>query len=156
MRYLIGAMCTLVILTSACAPAAVPSGERSALYEYTMDAPTRTLGSGERLELTWKPRLVAGGASGVFDVQLCAALFGPFDGVDVLKKQMEALSPKPICPMAGAAVTTGPLRTTSSNSTPLSAEIVVPVTPGFYDLRQISITGTNSTMAGGIVEVRPR
>jgi hypothetical protein len=148
-----------LVVASSCGPAAAPgnsSREGHALYHYLIDTPTRPLTAGDRIQLSWKPRLAASDASEVTDVVLCAALFGPFESADVLKKAMDGLSPKASCPMTGSAVATEPLRTPSNSDKSVATEITVPSRPGFYDFRQVAVTGTSAMSGAGIIEVRPR
>jgi hypothetical protein len=152
----------LAVLSSGCGAAASPpvSSVTYASYQYTVAVPTQPLAPNEVLHLVWEPKQAAGSASAISDLQLCVALFGPWDSVEALKKAMSGAEPRPSCPPDGAIAASDTIRTTSNSGARFTADLAVPSAPGFYDLHQISITsagGATSTMrAGGIIEVRKR
>ena len=118
-----------------------------------LEVPTKPVSPNEQLKLAWKAQLAAQPSSALFEIQLCAALFGPWETVEALKKA--APQDTRSCPPAGAIATSEIVRTASNNGAPQAATIKVPSAPGFYDLRQISVYGAgNSTSAGSIIEVR--
>jgi len=146
----------IAALVVSCSPfgAATPtSGQRYPMYQYVLVVPTRPVSPNEPLTLTWEPKLAAQPSSTLFEVQLCIALFGPWDSVEALKKA--ATQETRSCPPNGAIATSPTLRTASANGSPLTAEIVTPSARGFYDLRQISVyDASNSMSAGAVIEVR--
>jgi hypothetical protein len=147
---------SIVLLAVSCAPAAQAptTAQRYPLYQYVLVVPTKPVTPNERLTLTWEPKLAAQPSSTRFEMQLCVALFGPWESVDALKKGMDTRDTKS-CPPSGAAATSPTLRAASATGAPLTTEIVAPSARGFYDLRQITVYDAgNSMSAGGIVEVR--
>ena len=146
----------IAALAVSCTPVGAPtadSGQRFALYQYMLEVPTKPVSPNEQLKLAWKAQLAAQPSSALFEIQLCAALFGPWETVEALKKA--APQDTRSCPPAGAIATSEIVRTASNNGAPQAATIKVPSAPGFYDLRQISVYGAgNSTSAGSIIEVR--
>jgi len=123
------------------------------MYQYVLEVPTKPVSPNERLKLAWKPQLASQPSSTLFDIQLCVALFGPWDSVDALKKA----APQDIksCPPSGATTTSQTLRVASNAGDLLAAELTVPSAPGFYDLRQITVYDPgNSMSAGAVIEVR--
>ena len=108
----------------------------------------------QRLILTWEPQGAAEPSSTIFEVQLCVALFGPWESVDALKRAPQPPESRS-CPPTGAVATSSTLRTTTHSGARMASELTVPLAPGFYDLRQISILGTgNVTSAGSVIDVR--
>ena len=123
------------------------------MYQYVLNVPTRPVSPNERLTLTWEPKLAAQPSNSINEVQLCVALFGPWESVEALKGA--ATEETKSCPPNGAIATSPTLRTASANGSPLTAEIVTPSARGFYDLRQISVYDPgNWTSAGSVIEVR--
>ena len=123
------------------------------MYQYVLVVPTRPVSPNERLTLTWEPKLAAQPSSTLFEVQLCVALFGPWESVEALKGA--ATQETTSCPPNGAIATSPTLRTASANGSPLTAEIVTPSARGFYDLRQISVYDAGNWMsAGSVIEIR--
>lgn len=123
------------------------------MYQYALVVPTKPVSPNERLTLTWEPRLAPQPSSTLFEIQLCVALFGPWDSVEALKRA--APQDAKSCPPGGAVATSQTLRAASNTGAQLAANITVPSATGFYDLRQISVfDGGNSTTAGAVIEVR--
>lgn len=151
-----------VLIGTSCGPvfATAPASPQFAYYQYTVAIPTTPLAPNEQLHLVWEPQLAPGRASAVSAVQLCVALFGPWETVGALKTAMSAAGAGTACPPKGAIVSSETLRTTSNSGARLTTELVVPSAPGFYDIDQISINGeaaaTSATTGGGIIEVRSR
>ncbi|HYT75102.1 MAG TPA: hypothetical protein VEL79_10175 [Vicinamibacterales bacterium] len=149
----------IAALAVSCSPfgAATPaSGQRYPTYQYVLVVPTRPVSPNERLTLTWEPKLAAQPSSTLFELQLCVALFGPWDSVEALKKgaPQDTKSWKS-CPAAGAIATSQTLRTASASGARLAAEITVPFAPGFYNLREITVYDAgDSTSTGSVIEVR--
>jgi hypothetical protein len=140
----------IVLLAVSCTPV---STQRYPLYQYSLQAPTKPLSPNELLSLVWEPRLASEGSAGVTDIQLCVALFGPWETVEALKRA--AAPDTRSCPPPGAIATSQTLRTSSASGARLAADIRVPSVPGFYDLLQISVYDPgNSTSGGAVIEVR--
>jgi hypothetical protein len=141
-----------VLLAVSCTPAATPA-QRFPVYEYVLQVPTKPVSPNERLTLPWEPRLAPQLSSDLFEIQLCVAVFGPWESVEALKKS--APQDTKSCPPTGAIATSQMVRTASGGGARLAAEITAPSAPGFYDLRQISVYGAgNSTSGGSVIEVR--
>ena len=123
------------------------------MYQYVLEVPTKPVGPNEQLKLAWKPQLATQPSSELFEIQLCAALFGPWETVDALKKAAQPDTRS--CPPPGAISTSQTVRTASNIGVPQLATIKVPSAPGFYDLRQISVYSPGNAWSGGsVVEVR--
>ena len=144
----------ITLLGAACAPVVTTaSGQRFETYQYVLEVPVKPVSPNERLKLAWKPQLASQPSSALFEIQLCVALFGPWESVEALKKA--AQPDTRACPPVGAVATSETARVASNNGQPLAAIVTVPSAPGFYDLRQISIYGAgNSMSAGSVIEVR--
>jgi hypothetical protein len=124
------------------------------MYQYVVQVPTKPVSPNERLKLAWEPRLASGTSASIYEIQLCVALFGPWESVDALKKAMGPRDTRS-CPPPGASVASETSRIASNSGTPMATEVIVPSAPGFYDLRQISIfSAGNSTSAAAVIEVR--
>jgi hypothetical protein len=126
---------------------------RFARYQYALEVPTKPVTPNERLKLAWNPQLQSAPSPAPFEIQLCVALYGPWESVEALKRapSQDARS----CPPAGAIATSQTLRVASNAGDLLATDLTVPSTPGFYNLLQISILGSsNSTSAGSVIEVR--
>jgi hypothetical protein len=123
------------------------------MYQYVVQVPTKPVTPNERLTLVWEPRLASESSAGVSDIQLCVALFGPWESVEALKRA--AAPDTRSCPPPGAIATSQTLRTSSASGARLAADITAPSAPGFYDLLQISVYDPgNSTSGGAVIEVR--
>jgi hypothetical protein len=150
------ALLAIALLAVSCAPfgTSTPSSDqRYAMYQYAIEVPTKPVTPNQRLSLTWEPRQAATTSPSFSDVQLCVALFGPFESVEALKRAAQPEAPS--CPPTGATATSQTLRTTTHSGARMATDVMVPSAPGFYDLRQISILGVgNSTSAGSVIEVR--
>ena len=94
-----------------------------------------------------------------YDIRLCVGVFGPYGSIESLK-QASSSGAKVDCPIASAAVATDVLRAQSSDGTPMEATLTLPSQPGFYDVRQVAISGNDparsATSAAGIIEIRGR
>jgi hypothetical protein len=144
-------------LGAGCAPVAPPQVGLTSypFYQYTIAPPTEPVAPNEQLHLVWEPHLASDRQSAIADLQLCIALFGPWDTVEALKTAMSN-GVRPSCPPSGAVVASDPVRTTSASGARFTTDLLVPSAAGFYDLHQFSITSGGSTSAGGIIEVRKR
>jgi len=148
---------SIVLLAVSCAPSSSPTpgpAQTYPMYQYVVQVPTKPLSPNERLKLAWEPRLASGTSSSIYELQLCVALFGPWESVDALKKAMATRDTRS-CPPLGATVASVTERVASNTGARMDTEVMVPSAPGFYDLRQISIfSAGNSTSAGSVIEVR--
>jgi hypothetical protein len=145
---------SIVLLAMSCAPVTTPtSTQRFPMYQYSLQFPTKPVSPNERVTLAWEPRLQSESSPSVYEIQLCVALFGPWQSVEALKN-----APQPntrSCPPPGAIAMSETLRTPSNTGSPQAATITVPSAPGFYDVRQISVySGSSATSAGSVIEVR--
>lgn len=151
------ALLAVAFLAVSCAPfgtSTPDSGQRYAVYRYAAQVPSTPVSPNQRLILTWEPQAAAEPSSRFFEIQLCVALFGPWESVDALKRAPQPLESRS-CPPTGAAATSSTLRTTTHSGARMASELAVPSAPGFYDLRQISIMGAgNARSAGSVIEVR--
>ncbi len=151
------ALLAVALLAVSCAPLGTStpsSGQRYAMYQYAVEVPTKPVTPNQRLILTWEPRLASETSSTFSDIQLCVALFGPWESVEALKRSAQ-VDARPSCPPTGASATSQTLRTTTHSGARMATDVMVPSAPGFYDLRQISIFGAgNATSAGSVIEVR--
>lgn len=146
------ASCALVVLV-ACGPVTTPS--QFVAYRYTADVPAGPFAPGEVVRVTWVPSQLSTTKSDVYEIELCAGFFGPWDSPQALKDQNKPMS-RPACPLPDAQVAGEPAHSRSNIGARLTTDLIAPAMPGFYDLRQIVITGGNATVAGSVVEVRPR
>jgi len=123
------------------------------MYQYVLEVPTKPASPNEQLKVAWKPQLAAQPSSELFEIQLCVALFGPWETVEALKKAAQPDTRS--CPPAGAIATSETVRTASNNGAPQAATIKLPSAPGFYDLRQISVYSQGDAWsAGSVIEIR--
>jgi hypothetical protein len=146
----------IAALAASCGPfTSTPAPANSyPMYQYVVQIPTKPVSPGEPLKLAWEPRLASGSSSSIYEIQLCVALFGPWESVDALKKAMATRDTRS-CPPDGASVASETERVASNTGARMATEVMVPSAPGFYDLRQISIfSAGNSTSAGSVIEVR--
>ena len=151
----------MALLISSCGPAA--SAPQYPAYQYRIATPTQPVAPNEQLHLTWEPQLMPQRDTAIADVQLCVALFGPWDTVEALKTALAKDVPAK-CPPDGTLVASDTIRTTSNSGARFTADLTAPSAPGFYDLHQISISsaatsygGTGGSMsASGIIEVRKK
>ena len=152
-------------LASACAPS--PLGPTGLSYRYELGPSPGVLFVGEPLRFEWEPRRQLSGTVTVSDLTLCFALFGPWPDAETLKRESQAQPVQsPACPPPGAAVVSDVARTTSTAGIALKTEAPGPTRPGFYNLRQITLSvgpvqpdrssGGGSIVADRIVEVRAR
>jgi hypothetical protein len=147
----------IAVITVSCAPfnTSTPASAQSyPMYQYVVQVPTKPVSPNERLKLAWEPRLASGSSTTIYEIQLCVALFGPWESVDALKKAMAPRDTRS-CPPVGASVVSETERVASNIGARMATEVIVPSAPGFYDLRQISILSAgNSTSSASIIEVR--
>lgn len=146
----------VALLGVSCVPlGASPSpSQRYANYQYVLQVPTKPVSPSQRLILTWEPQLAAEQSSSLSEMQLCVALFGPWESVEALKKAAQ-LDSRPSCPPTGAVATSATLRTTTNSGARMATDLLVPSAPGFYNLLQISIfSAGDTTSAGSVLEVR--
>lgn len=123
------------------------------MYSYSLQFPTKPVSPNERMTLAWEPRLQPESSPSVYEIQLCVALFGPWESVEAMKKAAQPDTRS--CPAVGAVATSETARIASNNGQPQAADITAPSVPGFYDLWQISIYGSaNSARTGSVIEVR--
>ena len=149
----------LALLAATCGPAASVPEPRFPQYQYAIAIPATPVAPNEELHLVWEPHLAPGLATAVSTMELCVALFGPWESVDALKSAMSSAVTGPSCPPKGAALSSDTLRTRSDSGARLATDLVIPSATGFYDVRQITITVTSGATAGamsgdGIIEVR--
>jgi hypothetical protein len=109
----------------------------------------------------WTPRPVQASASDPYEVRLCVGVFGSYGSVETLKKDQESASTgKPECPIASAVVGSEMFRTRSDEGRQFEAYLTLPTQPGFYNVRQIVVSGIapnySATTAAGIIEIRGR
>jgi hypothetical protein len=150
---LLGLACSALILLVACTPAAPQS--RFVAYQYAAEVPIGPFAPGEVVSVEWVPKELSTDRSDVYDVQLCVGFFGPWDSPQALKDQNRP-DAQAACPLTDAKVASQLTRARSNIGTRLTTRLVAPSTPGFYDLRQIVITGGNAMLGGSVVEIRAR
>jgi len=114
---------------------------------------------GAAFHVDWIPELVRTDPSEPYEIRLCIGVFGSFDNASALKEAgSRAGGEEPECPPAGAAVASGVLRTRSDTGDRLGADLVLPRVSGFYDVREIAISGVeptySATSASGAIEIR--
>lgn len=150
-------LCSAAILLVACTPAATPSPDpgRSVTYQYIAEFPKGPFAPGEVVQVDWVPKQSSTTGSDAYEVELCLGFFGPWDSVEALKSQSQPMA-KPACPPVGAKAAVETERTRSNTGARLTTHVIAPSAPGFYDVRQIVLTGGDATVAGSIVEVRAR
>jgi hypothetical protein len=153
----------LIVLSTSCGPvfSTPQASPQFAYYQYTVATPTSPLAPNEQMHLVWEPRRTPGSAPTVYAMELCVALFGPWDTVEALKTAISAAGPGPLCPPKGAVLSSETIKTTSNSGARFVTDLVVPAATGFYDVHQISITSdsegrTSATSAGGIIQVRTK
>ena len=158
----------LLIIASvfgACTPKELgPSGLE---YRYELSPSPSVVFVGEPLRLEWRPLRRLTGTTTVSDVTLCFALIGPWPDVETLKRRLQASQAQsPTCPPADAAVVSDVVRTTSTAGATLRTEAPGATSPGFYNVRQITLSvgpvqpdrssGGGSIVSDRVVEVRAR
>jgi hypothetical protein len=157
-RFLIAAAAALSLVT--CAPAAPPDATiEHPQYRYVPTYPTGPLSPGDSFHVVWTPHLVRLDPADPYEIRLCVGLYGSFADPGALKETMARSSiTRPDCPPNGAVVSSGVLQTRSDSGTPLSADLVLPRATGFYDVRQIEISGVaptySVTASSGVIEIR--
>jgi len=136
-------------------------------FSYQLEPVPEVLTAGDALHLDWAPHPDPNYATLTSDVTLCFAFFGPWPDAATLKRETMTLgSNLPTCPPTGAATTSQSVRTTTAAGARLKIDASVPPTPGFYNLRQITLVGPTpyatccsrggSMTSDRIVEVRAR
>jgi hypothetical protein len=128
-------------------------------YRYVASYAPGPFTPGATFHVVWIPGLVRTDSAEPYDVRLCIGVFGSFENPSALKEAGSRSSgTRPDCPPAGAAVSSGVLRTRSDSGNPLSADLVLPRVNGFYDVREIAINGVeptySATSSGGVIGIR--
>jgi hypothetical protein len=160
MNVLRRALVALVAVSiTACAAAAPEVKITHPQYRYVPIFPAGPLPAGQPFHVTWTPQLVRMDAAEPYDVRLCIGLYGSFADPGALKEASSRSSAtRPDCPPSGAVVSSGVLRTRSDSGAPLATDLVLPTAVGFYDVRQIEISGVDPaysvTASGSLLEVR--
>jgi hypothetical protein len=88
-------------------------------------------------------------------------VFGSYGSVETLKNdQQSAAAGKPECPIASAVVGSEMFSTRSDEGRQFDTYLTLPNQPGFYNVRQIAISGRepsySATAGAGIIEIRGR
>ena len=154
MRFLL-----IVILAGACSAVPAPQQVRHLEYRYVAHYPRGPFTPGAAFHVDWIPELVRSDPSEPYEVRLCIGVFGYFENPSALKEAgSRAGAARPDCPPAGAVVSSGVLRTRSDTGEPLGVDLVLPHLVGFYDVREIAISGVeptySATAASGAIEIR--
>ena len=128
-------------------------------YRYVASYPPGPFTLGAAFHVVWRPELVRTDSAEPYDVRLCIGVFGSFDNVSALKESgSRSGGARPDCPATGAVVSSGVFRTRSDTGNALDADLVLPRGSGFYDVRQVAISGVEPTYsavsAGGVIEIR--
>jgi hypothetical protein len=96
-------------------------------------------------------------ADAPYDVRLCVGVYGAYASVESLKQASGNIG-KLECPAAGATVGSDVLRTRSDDGRKLELDLTLPNQPGFYDVRQIAVSGSEPSSsyiaAAGIIQIR--
>ena len=154
MRFLL-----VMILVSACSTAAPPPQVLHSQYRYMAHYAPGPFAAGAAFHVDWIPELVRTDSSEPYDIRLCIGVFGSFENASALKEAgSRAGGARPECPQAGAAVSSGMLRTRSDTGDRLGADLVLPRVNGFYEVREVAISGVEPTYsaisASGAIEIR--
>ena len=149
----------IVIMVSACSAVPAPPQVRHSEYRYMAHYAPGPFTPGAALHVDWIPELVRTDPSAPYDIRLCIGVFGSFESASALTEAgSRAGGTRPECPPAGAAVSSGVLRTRSDTGDRLGADLVLPRVSGFYDVREIAISGLeptySATSASGAIEIR--
>jgi hypothetical protein len=151
----------VMILVSAtgCSAAPAPPKVFHPEYRYVATYASGPFTPGAALHVDWTPELIRTDAAEPYDIRLCVGVFGAFESASALKEAgSRAGGARPDCPAAGAAVSSGVLKTRSDTGNALAADLVLPVGAGLYEVRQVAINGVEPTYsamtAGGVIEVR--
>ena len=128
-------------------------------YRYVGSYAQGPFAPGAAFHVDWIPELIRMDSAEPYEVRLCIGLFGPFENPSVLKESGSRSSgTRPDCPPTGAVVSSGALRTRSDSGKRVAADLVLPRASGFYDVRQIAVSGVeptySATSVGGVIEVR--
>ncbi len=148
----------LAVAASVACQSAPPAPVQFAEYRYIATYPPGPFSSSDPFHVTWTPRQ-AGRSSVTYAIRLCVALVGPYASVDAPKQASPNLG-RPQCPPVGSTVASATLPTRSDTGGQIEAGLTLPNVPGFYNVLQVSLTGSdsapNATSASGIIEVRGR
>src|SRR5258706_9912982 len=142
-----------------CSAAPAPPQVLHPQYRYMATYAPGPFTPGAPFHVQWTPELIRTDATEPYDIRLCVGVFGSFESASALKEAgSRACGARPDCPAAGAAVSSGVLRTRSDTGNALGADLVLPVGTGLYEVRQIIVNGVEPTYsaisAGGVIEVR--
>ena len=144
--------------TLACAPAASPQVLHPE-FRYTASYAHGPVGPGEPLHVVWTAERFRTSSTELYDIRLCVGVFGSFESAESLKRSSPSAA-RADCPPAGALVASETMRARSDVASAFELDLVLPRELGFYDVRQIVISGDdrahNATSAGGIIEIRTR
>jgi hypothetical protein len=145
------------LLAASCVSAATPPPP-AAQYQYVATYALGPFSPGDSLRIVWTPRLVPTSNAAPVDIRLCVGVFGPFGSIESLKQASSSGVQQVDCPVAAAVVATDVLRAKSGESSQMEATLKLPSQPGFYDVRQVAISGAEptrtTTSAAGIIEIR--
>ena len=149
----------IVILMTACSAVPAPPQVLHSQYRYVAHYAPGPFAAGAPFHVDWIPELVRTDSSEPYEVRLCIGVFGSFENASALKEAgSRASAARPNCPPAGAAVSSGVLRTRSDTGDRLGADLVLPRSSGFYEVREIAINGVeptySATSASGAIEIR--
>ena len=152
-------LAVVLVGATGCSAAPAPPQVFHPEYRYMATYAPGPFTPGAAFHVQWTPELNRTDAAEPYDIRLCVGVFGAFDSASALKEAgSRAGGARPDCPAAGAAVSSGVLRTRSDTGNALSADLVLPERPGFYEVRQVAIYGVEPTYsamsAGGVIEVR--
>ena len=154
-----GLIWSLAVVVLACTSTPSSPPVQHAQYQYVATYPLGPFNPGDSLHIVWTPRLVQTSTAAPYDIRLCVGVFGPYGSVESLK-QASSSGAKVDCPVASAAVATEVLRAQSGESIRMEATLKLPSQPGFYDVREVAISGSDparsATSAAGIIESRGR
>jgi hypothetical protein len=142
-----------LVVLAACAPVGTPA--RFVTYQYAAVVPVGPFAPGDVVSVEWVARELSTDKPDAYEIELCTGLFGPWDSVQALKNQNQPMA-RPACPLTDAKVPSQIARARSNIGERLTTQLVAPSAPGYYDLRQIVVTGGNASVGGSVVEVRAR
>ena len=152
-------LAVILLGTTGCSAAPAPPQVFHPQYRYMATYAPGPFTPGAAFHVQWTPELIRTDAAEPYDIRLCVGVFGAFESASALKEAgSRAGGARPDCPAAGAAVSSGVLKTRSDTGNALGADLVLPVGTGFYEVRQIAVNGVEPTYsamsAGGVIEVR--
>ena len=148
----------LVMTLAGCSAAPLPRVLHPE-YRYVATYAPGPFTGGATLHLVWTSELVRMDPAEPYEIRLCIGLYGPFENLSVLKESgSKSSGTRPACPASGAVVASEVIPTRSDAGDAFNADLVLPGANGFYDVRQIAISGVDptysATSAGGIIEIR--